>query len=80
VLIRFNDRLERSSFTSLLREKCAVRGVSFAGPEDFFRNSMLAHVQATWQQWLGPLVPGLPPYETVIAELRPQVELLFGSG
>jgi len=38
---------------------------------------MLAGVEQTWTQWLGPLVPKLPPYTTVIEELRPQVATLF---
>ena len=34
----------------------------------------------TWTQWLGPLVPGLPSFETVINSLRPQVEALVSTG
>ena len=37
-------------FSSLLREKCAVRGVSFEGPEDLFHGRMLAYVEGTWEQ------------------------------
>jgi hypothetical protein len=40
---------------------------------------MLAVVEKTWKQWLGPLVPTLPPYKTVIGELRPQVIALLAS-
>ena len=67
-------------FDSLLREKCAVRGVSFAGPGDFFHDRMLAFVEETWEQSLGPLVPDLPIFETVISELQPQVAQLVRLG
>ncbi len=65
--------MDLSDFSAFLREKCAVRDVDFTGPEDFFQESMLAYVEKTWDQWMGPLVPQLPSFETVIGELRPQV-------
>ena len=77
VLGTFGDRLDLTGFDSLLREKCAVRSVAFDGPEDFFRDSMLAYVEGSWDQWLGPLVPELPSFETVINGLRPQVAALI---
>ena len=77
VLGAYQNQLDLSDFTSFLREKCAVRDVAFVGPEDFFQDRMLAYVEKTWDQWLGPLVPGLPTFPTVINELRPRiVELL----
>ena len=33
-------------------------------------------VEGTWEQQLGPLVPGLPSFKTVINGLRPQVAAL----
>jgi hypothetical protein len=53
--------------------------VTFSGPDSFFPEAMLAVVEKTWRQWLGPLVPKLPPYSTVIEELRPQVTALLAS-
>ena len=77
VLGTFRDRLEFSGFASLLAEKCAARNVSFKGPEDFFQEGILTHIARTWNQWLGPLVQVLPAFETVIAELRPQVRTIL---
>jgi len=57
-----------------------VRNITFAGPEDFFQDRMLAYVEKTWDQWLGPLVPGLPTFDTVMGELRPQVASLVATG
>ena len=77
VLGTYGDQMDLAGFDSLLREKCAVRGVSFAGPDDFFHDAMLTYVEDTWEQWLGPLVPGLPSFETVMNGLRPQVAALI---
>ncbi|HDL86221.1 MAG TPA: nucleotidyl transferase AbiEii/AbiGii toxin family protein [Candidatus Acetothermia bacterium] len=77
VMGTYRDQMDLSDFVSFLREKCTVRNVRFEGPESFFQEKMLAYVEKTWQQWLGPLVPELPPFETVIGELRPQIESLI---
>ncbi len=77
VLGEYGDRLNLGGFDFLLREKCSVRGVSFSSPSDFFHEPMLTYVEETWDQWLGPLVPGLPSFDTVINGLRPQVEGLL---
>ncbi len=76
----YKDRMDLAGFDSVLREKCAIRGVSFTGPGDFFHEAMLAYVEETWEQWLGPLVPGLPSFDTVITGLRPQVAALVPTG
>lgn len=73
ILGTYRDRLALAAFPTFLREKCAVREVIFTGPESFFPESMLSIVEKTWDQWLGPLVPKLPAYKTVIEELRPQI-------
>ncbi len=80
VLGTYKDRMDLTNFRSLLHEKCAVRGVAFGAPEDFFHDRMLSYVGDTWEQSLGPLVPGLPSFETVINSLRPQVAALVSSG
>lgn len=80
VLDAYRNQMDFSGFFSFLREKCAVRNVAFAGPEDFFQDRMITYVEKTWDQWLGPLVPGLPAFQTVISELRPQVAALLPAG
>ena len=76
VLDAYRDQMDLTDFSRQLQVKCAVRGISFTGPDDFFDTRMLAYVGGTWEQSLGPLVPGLPSFETVVSQLRPQVELL----
>ncbi|HEV56532.1 MAG TPA: nucleotidyl transferase AbiEii/AbiGii toxin family protein [Phycisphaerales bacterium] len=79
VLGVYSDRMDLRGFASFLRDKCAAREVSFEGPGDFFQEMMLAYVEKTWDQWLGPLVPGLPSYGIVMGELRPQIDALLAS-
>ena len=80
VLDTYRGQMDLTGFSSLLQQKCAVRGVAFAGAEDFFHARMLSYVGDTWEQWLGPLVPGLPSFEAVINALRPQVRVLVSPG
>ena len=80
VLGVYRDHMDLEGFDSLLREKCDVRGVSFTGPDEFFHDRMLAFVEETWEQWLGPLVPDLSTFETVISDLRPRVAQLVRPG
>ena len=80
VLGTYRDQMDLTDFSTLVHQKCVLRGVDFEGPEDFFHSRMLAYVGETWTQWLGPLVPGLPSFETVIGGLRPQVKDLLDTG
>lgn len=79
ILGEHRGQLDLKDFPTFLRKKCAIRDVTFTGPESFFPPSMLAVVEKTWDQWLGPLVPNLPPYSTVIDALRPQIAALLAS-
>ena len=76
MLDTYRNQMDLAGFDSLLHEKCAIRGVAFTDPEDFFHEGLLAYVEETWEQWLGPLVPGLPSFDTVINGLRPSVKSL----
>lgn len=77
ILGSYRDQMDFADFAPFVAAKCAVRQVTFIDAEDFFQPAMLAHVQSTWNRWLEPLVPGLPPFETVIGNLRPQIERLL---
>ena len=42
---------------------------------------MLSYVERTWEQWLGPLMAGPPPFDTVVRDLREGLpELLMDTG
>ena len=75
----YRDRLDVADFPAFLREKCAIRDVTFSGPESFFPDTMLIDVEKTWDQWLGPLVRELPSYKTVTEGLRSQIATLLGT-
>ena len=62
-LSAFRDKMDLAGFDSLLREQRTARGVSFTGPDDFFHERMIAFVEETWEQSLGPLVADLPPFD-----------------
>ena len=79
VLGAYRDQMDLTNFVAFLHEKCAVRTVSFEGAGDFFQEKMLAYVEKTWDQWLGPLVPDLPSFQTVVGGLRPQIDSLLAS-
>ena len=80
VLGTYQEQLDLSDFASFLRRKCAVRHVVFHSAADFFQAAMLRSIETTWEQWLGPLVPDLPAFATVMDALHPQIEaLLAGS-
>jgi len=80
ILGAYNDRLNLSGFTQLLREKCQVRDVDFQVADDFFNKKMLAYIERTWDQWLGNLVQRLPTFETVISQLYPQIVSMLRNG
>ena len=77
VLGTYREELDLTNFGARLHEKCRLRRVDFAGTEDFFDPRIIANVQLEWERSLGPLVPGLPSFETVVGELRPQVAALL---
>lgn len=73
----YKDRMDFGGFGDFLRAKCALKNIGFTDEGDFFRENWLPHVEKTWEQWLGPLVPDLPPFQTVIGELRPEIKELL---
>lgn len=77
ILDVYKEKLNLSDFSSLVREKCIIREVTFTDAENFFSKGLLEEVEKTWEQWLGALVPSLPSYKQVIGELRNQVMVLL---
>lgn len=77
VLNEYRDSMDFTGFVDRLERKCTVRDVEFSTAADFFGDNVLENVRDTWDQWLGPLIKILPPYETVIGELRTRVRELI---
>lgn len=77
ILKVYKDQLCLQDFDSFLRQKCSTRDVNFENYNSFFYPKLLEIVEKTWEQWLGTLVPNLPSYQQVIAELKQQIEDLL---
>jgi hypothetical protein len=79
ILNTYKKELNYTNFRKLLYKKCENKNVIFATVDNFFEKNMLEYIQETWEQWLAPLVPDLPPSEKIMEELRPQLELLLSE-
>ena len=80
ILNHHADQVRMEILPGLFLEKCRVRKADFRGPEEFFNKILLDYVEQTWEQWLGPLVPDLPPFNLVIDNLKQSLFNLFKSG
>ena len=79
VLGDYWDLLDLIDFRARLHDKCRLRNVDFEGPEDFFDPRMVDDVEKGWENSLGALLVDLPPFATVMDELRPRVASLLNS-
>lgn len=79
ILTAYHEELDLTEFNDLLHRKCRHRGVDFVSEQDFFDEAVLKTVHSSWEQWLGPLVPDLPPCDQLIEALRPRVEQLIDA-
>ena len=77
ILNHYSERLRLETLPSLFLKKCKVRRVKFDGPKEFFNEALLDYTAKIWEQWLGPLVPELPPFEIVINSLEQKLFDLF---
>jgi predicted nucleotidyltransferase component of viral defense system len=77
ILNGYSNALRMEIISSLFLEKCKVKEVEFTNPGDFFDNILLDYIAKTWEQWLGPLVPDLPPFKLVIDDLKQKIYKLF---
>jgi len=77
ILNHYSEQLRLEILPSLFLRKCKVRRVKFGGPKEFFDETLLDYTGKTWEQWLGPLVPELPPFEIVINSLEQKLFDLF---
>jgi len=77
ILNGYPNALRMEIISPLFLEKCKVKEVKFTNPGDFFDNILLDYIAKTWEQWLGPLVPDLPPFKLVIDDLKQKIYKLF---
>lgn len=77
ILNHYPEQLNKKILPGLFLEKCKVRNINFAGPDEFFDKALLNYVGETWDGWLAPLVSFLPPFDLVINKLKEDIPLLF---
>ncbi len=66
------------SISDLVKRKCDLRHVKFDTPSDFFAEPLLQIARAEWQAQILPFVPDAPDPERILAELRRQIQKLWG--
>lgn len=57
-------------FLPRLRQKAALKGVTFADVSSFLTPDMLARAERDWSRTLAPVLAVLPDWDTVLSELR----------
>lgn len=62
--------LKSADFIPLLAQKCVVRDVAYASPEDFISEDLLAVARSEWAQQLLPFVPDAPLAEELLAKVQ----------
>lgn len=74
----FREDLDQQKIMQTAMYKFA-QPLSFNGVEDFFDPAMLRRVQDDWDHWIGTLVHPAPAHETVLRELKAELQnfLLF---
>lgn len=66
------------SIPALVAQKCALRGIAFKTPADFFAEPLPQIARAEWQTQILPFVPDAPAPEQVLSALKRYVERLWG--
>lgn len=62
----------------LVKQKCAVRNLTFDTVADFFAEPLLQIARAEWDAQLSPFIVNAPAPEQVLAELENRVQQLWG--
>jgi len=70
---RFNKELVQDAFVA----KCRLKKVPCKSAQDFFNKFLLAKNRIAWKASIGKQLKDVPPFDEVVAELRPLLERLF---
>ena len=62
--------LKSPDLIPLLDQKCLVRNVAYASPNDFISEDLLAVARAEWTQQLLPFVPDAPSAVELLAQVQ----------
>ncbi len=66
----YSDTLRIDIIPTLVKQKCAHKGVSFGGIEDIFQEKLMLNLDKEWEPWLLDIVPNLPKKDLVINDLK----------
>lgn len=67
---RFDKKLVREAFEA----KCRLKKVPYKSVQDFFNKFLLAKNRIAWKASIGKQIKDVPPFDEVVAELRPMIE------
>jgi predicted nucleotidyltransferase component of viral defense system len=79
ILGAYGDALKSAHLIKLVRTKCEHRNVSFDRVDDFFTTELVSETHKHWDTSLRPFMEDLPASDTILRELRPLIEALFGD-
>ena len=72
ILQEYGQTIDKSLIPELVQKKCESKNVSLHSVDDLFQDRLMECLRE-WDQWLSPIVPNLPEKETVIKELKLQL-------
>lgn len=70
----YGQSLNQGLIRDTLPAKCAHRQVTYATLEEFFTPELLSEIEKHWENQLGYYVKDLPPYRTLLSELKTQIQ------
>lgn len=77
ILNNYFDQIKIEILPELFLDKCSIKEIAFDGPDEFFNQTLLDHTSKNWEHWLETLVPELPAFEQVVADLRKNLFDIF---
>lgn len=79
ILCGRRNAVDAAAVARMLPRKCAVRGVSFDGVEDFFDAGVVERARVDWEQGLRRMVTAPHDFDQCLSELREPVSLLVAK-
>ncbi|MCI5058145.1 MAG: nucleotidyl transferase AbiEii/AbiGii toxin family protein [Flavobacteriales bacterium] len=75
----YSDTLKLDILPILVDQKCAHKGISFAGIDDVFQKKLMLNLEKEWDSWLQDIVPNLPKKDRVIGDLKRILGKVFNN-
>jgi predicted nucleotidyltransferase component of viral defense system len=75
----YSDTLKLDILPNIVDQKCAHKGISFAGIDDIFQEKLMLNLEKEWNSWLQDIVPNLPKKDMVIGDLKRILGKVFNN-